>query len=339
MILTPFLLWFATFLLFAWGVHELRPMALGLRNYFLQAKEVEALRRAVNHLKLLSEMLESGIVPEAHDWRHISSFPTPWNQLVLKSVTELRAQGAPVLPTLSRMQKTLEEQAELILEGKVKSSQAFGQGFLGMILVPAFAVVLYVLMPGLQNATSEFLMIVIFSFFLSTVSLIWMTSLVDQARFGNMKSENRRWIVSVNVALERMMALVSTGLPADLAYKKTIEELATQDATLAREWKPQIWDSGHVESSLRNSSEAERLILGLGHEVRKTIQTSLLEGRGCLDRLESIHRTFLLDLRMRIGRELSLLPNRCLKPLFICVFPAVMILLFGSMGLCFQSLF
>jgi hypothetical protein len=335
--LTPFLFWFLTFLSLIAGLIQLKPLGFRLKDYFLQGRQVEALRRAVQCLRQLSEMLESGIVPEAKDWQTVRSFPEPWGRIVFDSIHELRAQGAPILPTLARMQLTLDEQAELILEGKVKSAQAFGQAFLGIVLVPVFAGVLYFMLPGLTDVTQEFAWLAIFCFFLTVISFVWMISIVDQARFGNIRSENRRWIVSVNVALERMMALVSTGLPADLAYQKTIEEMADDDPALVKEWKLQVWDAGFaLDPQVINPSE--RLILGLGHEIRRTIQTSLIEGRGCMDRLEAIHRNFLVDLKMRIGRELGVLPNRCLKPLFILVFPAVMLLLFGSMAFCFSGL-
>jgi hypothetical protein len=52
-----------------------------------------------------------------------------------------------------------------------------------------------------------------------------------------------------------------------------------------------------------------------------------------MDRLDSSFRNFLLDSRMRISRELQVLPNQCLKPLFILVLPAVMLLLFGTMAI------
>lgn len=338
MMLTSFLFWILTYSALIYGVIELRSLGHKIKDHFLQTQAIEKLRRSVQHLKLLTEMLESGVVPELKDWNRIATFPAPWAKIIFESVSELRSQGAPILPTLSRMQKTLEEQAELILEGKVKSAQAFGQAWVGVFMIPIFSLVLYGMLPELQNFTREFLMLFLFSFFLAAISFIWMISMVEQARFGKIRPQNRSWVISVNVALERIMALMTGGMPADLAYKQTVEELALHDARLAREWKTHVWDpvvTSDFQFSLH--SESEKLILNLGNELRRTIQTSLLEGRGCLDRLESMHRTFLVDLKMCIGRELSLLPNRCLKPLFVCVFPAVMILLFGSMAFCFQA--
>ena len=317
------------------GLVELKPLKVRLQLFFGQNRAVLELRRAIYELKLLQEMLESGMVPEAKQWEKIKSFPQPWGESLFASLMELRNQGAPVLPSLFRMQRTLEEQTELIQEAKVKSSQAFGQAILGMALVPIFSFVLYELLPGMEEAGKEFFLLSLFSLLLSSVAFIWMMSMADQARFGNIRSENRKWLVTVNSTLERVLALISTGLPADLAWRKSIEELAIFDKKLAQAWKSQVWDSDFSIKTTDN--ECEQLILGLGVEVRKSIQTSLIEGHGCLDRIESIHRAFLLDLKMRIGRELNLLPNRCLKPLFIFVLPAVMTLMIGSFAISLQG--
>ena len=322
--------WFFSCFACLYGFYELQPLQEKLLLHFRQSKAIDALRRSIHHLKLIQEMLESGMVPDRKDWEQIRAFPEPWGQILFESIAELRSQGAAILPTLRRMQHTLEEQTELILEGKVKSAQSMGQAVLGIGLVPIFGGILYAMIPEVQENTQDFILLLLFAGFFSSISFIWIVSMVDQARFGNLRTENRRWLVSVNVSFERLLALISTGLPPDLAWKKTIEELAIHDSTLARDWKALVWDPDFsIQSSA--ASEVERLILNLGVEVRRSIQTSLLEGRPCLDRIESIHRTFLLDLRMKISRELSLLPNRCLKPLFILVLPSVMLVLFGSL--------
>jgi hypothetical protein len=198
--------------------------------------------------------------------------------------------------------------------------------------------VLYALLPGIEENTEAFFLLCLFCLFLSSISTIWMISMVTEARFGGLPSEKRKWLVTVNSTLERILALISTGMPPDLAWRKSIEELALTDRTLAQAWKAQVWDPDFsISSTIHN--ESERLMIGMGIEVRKTIQTSLIEGRACLDRLDSIHRAFLTDLKMKIGKELALLPNRCLKPLFIFVLPSVMILMIGSFAISFQGFF
>jgi hypothetical protein len=318
------------------GLREFKPVWGKLKHFFLENRTIVELRESIYHLKLLQEMLETGNVPEASEWKKIESFPKPWGSVLSESLSDLRDQGAPVLPTLTRIQKTLEDQVEFILDAKTKSSQAFGQAIMGLMLVPSFGLVLYWMMPGVQEAPRSFFLLVLFSLLLSASAFIWMLSMVEQARFGNLKAENRRWLVSVHSSLERILALISTGSPPDLAWKKTMEELFRTDETLVSAWKLQVWDPDfRTPSGIEN--ESERLILGVGQEVRKSIQTSLLEGRPCVDRIESVHRAFQIDLRAIISRELNLLPNRCLKPLFIFVLPAVMILMMGSFAISLQE--
>ncbi len=329
-------LWIAAYLSLYFGLQELRPLWLKLKHFLGQNRAIIELRESVYHLKLLQELLESGMVPEAKEWKKVDTFPKPWGGVLTASLTELRSQGAPVLPSLIRMQKTLEEQIEFILESKVKSSQAFGQAAMGMILVPVFSLILYLLLPGIQDSKRAFFLLVLGSFLLSSVAFIWMMNLADRARFGNMPTENRKWLVSANASLERVLALISTGLPPDLAWRKAMEELAVHDPLLVGEWKAQVWDPDFRLAS-QTGNECERLILQLGIEVRRSIQTSLIEGRACLDRIESIHQSFLIDLKSRISKELNLLPNRCLKPLFIFVLPSVMILMMGSFAICFSG--
>ncbi len=329
-------LWTLTFIFLIFGFSELKPLFFQFKNFLLQSQAILKLKRAIHHLHFLQEQLESGLVPETHAWAELKTFPAPWGLLIYQSVMELRNQGAAVLPTLSRMRRTLEEQIELIQESKAKSAQALGQAVAGMIMIPLFAAVLYFLLPGMEENQKEFMMTFIFSLFLGSLSFVWMLSMIDQARFGNLKREKRFWLVSVNASLERLMALISTGLPPDLAWKKMYEELAIQDRALALEWKSQIWD-GDLSTGFQTGNECEILVINLGNEVKRSIQTSLIEGRGCLERIESIHRTFIVELRMKIERELNLLPNRCLKPLFVCILPAVFILLLVSISLSFQS--
>lgn len=330
------ILWSVTYCCLGLGLIELRPVWYKLKLFFIENRAVMALRESVYHLKLLEELLETGTVPEAKLWEKIESFPKPWGQVLSRSLAELREQGAPVLPTISRMQKTLEEQVQFILDAKTKSSQAFGQAFLGLIMVPVFGLALYALLPGIENSLRSFLLLMFFSLLLSFAAFVWMLSIVENARFGNLKSENRPWLVTVHATLERLLALISTGHPPDLAWKTAMSELEKNDQTLVHAWKSQIWDPDFRVSPLIEN-ESERLILCLGQEVRKSIQTSLLEGRPCMDRIESIHRAFQVDLTAIVSRELNLLPNRCLKPLFIFVMPSLMILMMGSFALSFAE--
>ena len=329
-------LWLCTYLCLFFGFSELRPLWRKVKVFLNQSRAIVVLRESVDQLKLIQEMLESGLVPGPGEWEKIRSFPKPWGEILFASLAELRAQGAPILPSLLRMQKTLEEQVEFIQDAKVKSSQAFGQAVLGLVIVPVFSLVLFLLMPGLQESAKAFLLLSLLSFLWSSVAFIWMMSLSDNARFGNMRSANRKWLVTVHATLERILALISTGLPPDLSWRKAMEELALYDSALVQEWKIQVWDPD-FRVGIKVENECERLVIGVGIEVRRSIQTSLIEGRPCMDRIESIQKAFLLDLRSRVSTELNLLPQRCLKPLFLCVLPSVFLLMMGSFALTLQD--
>ena len=54
-----------------------------------------------------------------------------------------------------------------------------------------------------------------------------------------------------------------------------------------------------------------------------------MEGRPCLERAEAALLGLRQDMKAQVERELSLLPTRALKPLFIFVAPS----LFGTSGL------
>jgi hypothetical protein len=61
-------------------------------------------------------------------------------ELFSASLSELRNQGAPVLPTLERMILSIDEERELMLEAKTKSSQAFGQVLIFSIISSIFRI-------------------------------------------------------------------------------------------------------------------------------------------------------------------------------------------------------
>jgi hypothetical protein len=332
-----FTLWFGSYLGFGMSARRFHPLLKPLFEHLSTSRVIDELRLAAARLKRIQELLESGLVPDSMEWDQIKDFPEPWNRIVSDSLLELRNQGAPVLPTLTRVQRTLTEQVDFVLEAKTKSAQALSQALLSLLLVPGFGAFLFLMLPGLKQARTEFFVLLFFSTLISSGAFLWILALSDRARFGNVRSENRRWWVSVHAAIEKIFALISAGHPPDQAWRVTILELASSDPSLARAWGSQVWDR-FEQSADSAEGECERLMVSLGVEVRRSIQTSLIEGRGCLDRMESIHRSFLSEVKLKVQHELNLLPNRCLMPLFVCVFPSVVLLLGGSLWLFFQEM-
>jgi hypothetical protein len=324
-----FLWWFA-WICFLRGGKRLLPGIRKICSNFSERRKIAALRAAAAQVRLLQEILESGMIPDEEAWREMEHFPAPWNRILGSSIRELRSRGSPLLPTLRRFRAALLEQVEWILEAGVRSAQALSQAVLSVALIPLFGMVLYSLLPGVKEAMREFLLLVFFSMMLSSIAYLWILNLADRARFGGLPRERRQWWISIHAVLERIFALISAGEPPDQAWRTAIEELFVADPELARVWGAQIWDPCDG-SAFEAGSESERLISGLGRDLRRAIQVSLVEGRGCMERLESIRSAAFLELKSRVQRELSLLPNACLKPLFLFVFPGVMFLLAGSL--------
>ena len=325
-------LWIATYLTIFLALPNFSPIYLKLKSHFFQNKTLTALKLSLAHLRLIKESLESGLVPEREDWNRVKTLPDPWGELFFSSLSELRNQGAPILPSLERMILSLEEERELTLEAKTKSSQAFGQVLISVLLVPFFGAVLYALLPGLEHFRGLFLALICCCVLLGFLAFFWMLLMMESARFGQVSRDHRSWILSSKIFFERMIADISGGHPPDLAWSRSIEFLHQKEPKLLEQWGAQIWEKNSTKSVHLNNA-VEESIVHFGIEIRRSIQQSLVEGRGCMDRLDSIYRNYLFDLKMKIGRELQVLPNHCLKPLFILVLPAVMLLLFGSLAL------
>jgi hypothetical protein len=324
------LLWTIAYFVAGLGLLRLWPVLRPLGSMFGQPRAILQLRESAVQVRVLEEMLASGLVPPKTEWGKIRTFPAPWNRILSDSLRDLREQGAPVLPTLSRVRKTLQEQVEFLLESRVRSAQALHQAALAVSLIPAFAGVLHFTLPGVREAGGAFVLLALFSFLLSSLAFISILTLAERARYGNLRPENREWWSLIHSTMERILALIASGSPPDLAWRKALEELYRCDPSLAHAWGTQVWEP-FGELPLPAEGDCARLILGLGVEMRRSIQTSLIEGRGCLDRLESIHSACLTELRMTVKRELELLPNRCLKPLFLFVLPGVVLLLAGGL--------
>ncbi|MGZ3707838.1 MAG: hypothetical protein ACXWPM_03265, partial [Bdellovibrionota bacterium] len=61
-----------------------------------------------------------------------------------------------------------------------------------------------------------------------------------------------------------------------------------------------------------------------GRAIRKAVQVSLMEGRPCAERVESALQALRSEIQAWVDRELALLGTRSLKPLFLCVAPALL---------------
>jgi hypothetical protein len=151
----------------------------------------------------------------------------------------------------------------------------------------------------------------------------------DSARWAGIPPNCRGWILSAFCGGERFLALVRSGVPADLAWTRACELMADQAPGLVAEWGSSIWSTPSLASDRGRSPLTP--LREAGASLKKAVQVSLMEGRPCTERVEGVMYALRQELRARVDRELTLIGTRALKPLFLCVAPA----LFGLLTLGF----
>jgi hypothetical protein len=330
-------LWILVFIVFFLALPNFSPIVEKMKAHFFQQKVLDDLKSIIAHLRILKESLESGLVPNREDWEGTAKLPTPWGPIFSTSLEALRSQGAPILPSLERMILSMDEEREMLLEARLKSSQAFGQVMISVILVPFFGLILYVMLPELSEHRGLYLSLVSVCMMFGLLAFYWMLAMMEDARFGGIHRQKRTWVLSSKLFFERMIAEIASGMPPDLAWSSAMRFLCEREPNLTQGWGVQIWDP-FQKKGLKTVNPVEDSVVVFGMEIRRTIQQSLTEGIASMDRLESTYRNFLMDVRMKISRELQVLPNHCLKPLFILVLPSVMLLLFGAMAISFMRM-
>jgi hypothetical protein len=327
------ILWTLSFLLLFLALSQFSPVVDRIQSHFMQQRIIDQFKDITAQLRVLKECLESGLVPEREEWDRVAKLPAPWGVIFSESLNSLRSRGAPILPSIERMLLSIEEERALLLESRLRSSQAFGQVTISTLLVPFFGLVIYFLMPEIAQNLEAFLVLMSVSLLMVSLAFFWMLLMMEDARAGKIARSKRSWLLSSKLFFERLIAEIASGNPPDLAWNSAMLFLEARESELLGNWGVRIWD--RFPPFRQDQGRLEDSILRFGQDIRKIIQMSLTEGAASMDRLDAAYRNYLLDTRTRISRELQVLPNHCLKPLFILVLPAVMLLLFGSMAMVF----
>jgi hypothetical protein len=171
------------------------------------------------------------------------------------------------------------------------------------------------------------------AFCLSGLGALWLLSMAEQARWGGLRVSVRPWALEGAVAGERFISLLRAGLPPDLAWARVCEGIRVRAPGLAEVWGHQLF------GGVPDSPEATQgdLFTDCGVSIRRSVQTSVMEGRPCSERIEQVVESFRRQWRDQVDRELSLLGTRALKPLFACVAPSLLGLLAFGMALAWDQ--
>ncbi len=327
-------LWFVTFLLFFVGLRLVLPDLIRLMRPIIamigsvdlggQKKDLE---RVSIFLREIEETLLAGLVPSEERWRKISNLPSPWRKLTDDSLRELRESGASLIPTLKRLRALAEDQIASLADAQSRSAQAMAQAMICSILVPILGSAIYILLPEVSENLRLWLISCSLAILLALIGALWLLQMTAGARWGGLPKSRRSWILASLCAGERFLALVRSGTTPDLAWVKACELAKLDSEELAYAWGASIWESMPIKCR----TPLEQVIIATGSSIKKSVQISLMEGTPCTERVEAVLLALRKDMNAQVQRELALLATRALKPLFICVAPALFSLLGGGL--------
>ena len=293
---------------------------------------LEQLRKVKDLIQDLEDLIQSGVLPRTERWEALRDLPAPWSPVLSESLLELRSCGGAVLPTLKRMHQLARSHEKTLLESRARSAQAWAQAWIGVALIPLFSATLYVFLPGLEFSRFEWFSISLISLLPGLAAALWILRLSEIARWGGLSSEERSWILPVLCFGERILALLQSGNASDVAWTRSLEALPP---ALQAEWRGSIFEPGPPQQA-RSGTLSESLH-SLGPQVKRAIHASLIEGRPCFERIELVLQGFQIEMKAHQDRELQLLATRALKPLFVCVAPAIFLLVISGLFMSFQS--
>ena len=320
-------LWTLAFFTLFLSLSFLKSDLLVFMEAIARKHQIQALVKVESAFSDMENSLQTGLTPTQKIWENLQSLPEPWSKLSVTSLMELRACGGALLPTLKRLKSLVQEQRAALLHSYSQSSQALAQATVCISMVPLLGFDLYSLIPNLEQHPLQWSFACAIAFILSGLGALYLLNMAHIARWGGLPPKHRSWILGSQCAGERFLALVRAGTPPDVAWLKSCQFLSTEAPELASAWGHTLWDS---PQPIRSPSRAEQSMMSAGSSIRTAVQIGLMEGRPCIDRVETALEALRLDMKTHIERELNLLPTRALKPLFIFIAPALLgLLAFG----------
>lgn len=322
--LHPIFLWAVTFALALTGLRRLGRIRLTFQ-LSSQAPDRE-LAIVIDRLRTLQEVLQSGLVPTTEDWEKLRDLPQPWGRLAGESLSVLRENGSAVVPTLVRIRGLAEEHRTLLASSRTAAAQALAQAMVCTALVPTFGISLSFLLPGLAEHATAWWSACGMALASSLFGARWLLRMAESARWAGLPPHQRAWILAVHCAGERFLAWTRGGATPDLAWNEACQALASESVELSQTWGTSLWAEPEATPH-RSRVPARQSLAQAGSAIRRAVQLALMEGRPSAERVEAALASLRLELRGRIEREVQLLGTRALKPLFLCIAPALLGLL------------
>lgn len=291
-----------------------------LSKAFQRKKQTHELKIAMDQVEALKAMIQAGRLPENAFLEDLRCLAPPWGILFSQTIHACRDSGSPILPCLDRLEEASRRRLKFIVSVQSKASGPFGQAVVCFAMVPLIGIVLYLMLPSLSQFKLHWMAGNLFGMALAWMGGLWMLKMVDKASYGGIENRFREVFDFGEIVVEYFLSQIKTGLPPEQSWVEAIRFSGKISPSFVEIWGADF--ASEVSGKLSRSEAATR-IQKLGSSVKQIIQASVLEGTGCVSRIESLLEAFRIDLTGMVESEMSRLGNRILKPLFIFVAPAV----------------
>ncbi len=297
------------------------------------SSEKKAYHQILTLLGSVKDQLISGLLPQDHLWESVKNCKKPWGPLMYESFKGLRGSGSAVLPTLKRFEIFANQELESIDAATTATAQAYAQAFVCSVMIPGLSLYLYMVLPELEENRGIWIGISLLAICFGLMATVWIIAISLEARWGGLKPSKRCWLLVTFCNIERFLALVKSGTPADIAWSQMLTFSDQFAAGLADAWGYSVWN---VENVPAVSTNIQEVLTRVGLAMKKAIYVSVMEGKPCLERVENIGMSARVEIQSLIQREINKLSTKALKPLFLCGAPGLMILLISAIMIVVQ---
>lgn len=306
-------------------------LARELRPYIRPVSQSQSLidewNRVQAGLVRVEESLVSGLALSENDWKRFDVYPPLWRKAFVDPIRLLRSQGYAVLPTLKRSRGLLRFFIELFSQSQTRVAPARAQAWVCFSLVPVVSLTFYFLLPSIRQELEVWIVMTGAALVLGVLAFAWVERLIDRAVWCEARTLGREGLFLFLTLPEKLTALVHSGVAVESAWAEVMRDFPPE---LLHEEIVAFWgESDESKFRLIEHKAIVRLKMGLHH--------SILAGTPVTEGIES----WAMEQRVRVENEmrkrLETLPNQCLKPLFLCTAPGILLLVFAGIFLELQS--
>ena len=267
----------------------------------------------------LKDLLLSGIVPPESLWQKLALAPGAVGQASALALFELKKQGQPLIPSLERFQDTLAVMSQGIGRAWAKAGQARMQALVFLFITPTLAFTLPLLLPEIASTQSQWIWYSLSAgaFALCLLGHAWILKEAQACILGPRSASSLLSILKI-VGAERLLSSLQCGNSIDEAWSQTHTYFLAIGSPLALQWNP---------SAFRVDSQSSF------HSLAEIIQVSLWEGSSLSERIDLWIKAEKSTWANALDSRVEKLPTVCLKPLFICIAPAILFQLGSALGL------